>query len=262
MKLLVIGSGGREHAICYKFAQSDRVAKLFCAPGNAGISLIAECVPIKAEEVTALADFAEQNEIDLTFVGGETSLALGVTDEFQRRGLKIIGASQAAARLESSKAFAKDFMSRHGIPTARYYTANSPAEAIRTLESGHFGPTTAPVVVKADGLAAGKGGVVARGRAEAIGACTELAAIVGDTAAERIVLEEFLDGREVSLRMVVDGKDFVLMPPVRDHKRVGEGDIGPNTGGMGTITDNSLLTPEEMQTIISEIIEPTLKGCM
>ncbi|MEO6334447.1 MAG: phosphoribosylamine--glycine ligase [Pyrinomonadaceae bacterium] len=261
MRILVIGSGGREHAICDAFARSERVSELFCAPGNPGIAQIAECVPIKQEEISGLADFAKRERIDLTFVGGETPLALGIVDEFERRGLKIVGASRNAARLEASKSFAKDFMIRHAIPTASYRTAESPDEAIEILESGHFGEASSPVVVKADGLAAGKGVVVARDRSEAVAACAELATLVGQQAAGKIVLEEFLDGREVSLLMFVDGKDFALMPPVRDHKRVGEGDTGPNTGGMGTITDSGLLTPEETQMVIKEIIEPTIEAC-
>jgi phosphoribosylamine--glycine ligase len=262
MKVLVIGSGGREHAICDAFSRSPRLTKLFCAPGNGGIAQIAECVDIRAEDIERLADFASSEKIDLTFVGGEGPLALGVVDEFGSRDLRIVGASQAAARLEASKAFAKDFMSRHGIPTAKFYTAFSPSESIQTLEAGHFGDNNAPVVVKADGLAAGKGVVVARNRAEAVEACGELSSLVGADAAEKIVLEEFLEGREVSLIMFADGNDYSLMPPVRDHKRIGEGDTGPNTGGMGTITDATLLTPKQTREIITDIIEPTLEGCV
>ncbi len=262
MKILVIGSGGREHALCHAFARSTRLTKLFCAPGNAGIGAIAECVAIKAENITGLADFAAGESIDLTFVGGETPLALGIVDEFEKRGLRIIGASESAARLEASKAFAKDFMLRHGIPTAKFQTVFSPAEAIEVLESGHFGAESSPVVVKADGLAAGKGVVVARDREEAIKAIGAMADLVGPAAAEKIVLEEFLDGREVSLLMFADGENFALMPPVRDHKRIGEGDTGPNTGGMGTITDATLLTASQTQQIIAEMIEPTLGGCI
>jgi phosphoribosylamine--glycine ligase len=209
-----------------------------------------------------LVAFGSEAKIDLTFVGGETSLALGIVDEFESRGLKIVGASCAAAQLEASKAFAKRFMLRHAIPTGEFRVAESPAEAIEILQAGHFGGPTERVVVKADGLAAGKGVVVASDRAEAVAACSELAAVVGRTAAEKIVLEEYLDGREVSLLMFADGNDFALMPPVRDHKRIGEGDTGPNTGGMGTITDESLLNPVQTQTIIKEIIEPTLAGCI
>ena len=261
MNILVIGSGGREHALCRSFAKSAGAAKIFCANGNAGIAEIAECVNIKPEQINDLADFAEREKIDLTFVGGETSLALGITDEFERRNLKIVGASEKAARLEASKSFAKDFMARNKIPTARYKTVFSPIEAVKFLESGEFGGENTPVVVKADGLAAGKGVVVAENRSLAIEAINELGNLVGGAAAEKIVLEECLFGREVSLILFADGRNFALMPPTRDHKRIGEGDTGANTGGMGTITDTSLLTEEQTKKIITEIIKPTLEGC-
>lgn len=263
MKILVIGSGGREHALCRAFQKSEKTEKIFCADGNAGIAEIAECVKIKPDQINELANFAAREKIDLTFVGGETSLALGVVDEFERRGLKIIGASEKAARLEASKTFAKDFMLRHGIPTAAYETANSAKEAFEILESGKFGSESSPVVVKADGLAAGKGVVVAEDRAAAFEAVRQMASgeLISSEAAEKIVLEECLTGREVSLILFADGKNFALMPPTRDHKRIGEGDTGANTGGMGTITDAGLLSPEQTEKIIREIIEPTLKGC-
>ncbi|MGI8640941.1 MAG: phosphoribosylamine--glycine ligase [Pyrinomonadaceae bacterium] len=260
MKILVIGSGGREHALCRAFNQSERVTKTYCANGNAGIAEIAECVNIKPDEIAKLAGFAEQNEIDLTFVGGETTLALGIVDEFEKRNLKIIGASQKAAQLEASKSFAKDFMARHNIPTAKYKTAASAEEAGQILKSGEFGDENTPIVVKADGLAAGKGVVVAENHEEAERAINELETIVGKEAVEKIVLEECLIGREISLILFADGKDFALMPPSRDHKRIGEGDTGANTGGMGTITDNSLLNRKQTVEIIEKIIKPTLKG--
>ena len=260
MKVLVIGSGGREHAICRTFARSRRVEKLYCADGNAGIAEVAECVNIKPDKIQKLADFAEQNEIDLTFVGGETSLALGIVDAFEKRNLKIVGVSRKAARLEASKSFAKDFMARHDIPTAKYETANSVAEAKQILKSGRFGDEKTAIVVKADGLAAGKGVVVAADHAEAELAIDELEKVVGKEAIEKIVLEECLIGREVSLILFADGKNFALMPPSRDHKRIGEGDTGANTGGMGTITDASLLSDEQTEEIIEKIIKPTLKG--
>src|SRR3982751_1389564 len=164
MRILVVGSGGREHAICWAFARSRRISNLYCASGNPGIASVAECVPIRPDDVTSLAEFAQSNAIDLTLVGPEGPLALGIADEFARRGLAIIGPSREAAQLEASKSFAKDFMSRHGVPTARYITAHSPGFAALTLESGDFGGESSPVVVKADGLAAGKGGVVAQNR--------------------------------------------------------------------------------------------------
>ncbi len=262
MNILVIGSGGREHAICYAFAKSGRAGKVFCAPGNDGIAQIAECVPLAAEDVAGLADFATIHAIDLTFVGGETPLAAGIVDAFEEKGLKIIGASKGAARLEASKGFAKEFMKRHGVPTANYVIAGSAAEAIAKLESGHFGDPESPVVVKADGLAAGKGVVVAADRAEAVDAIMSLEATVGAAAVKKIVLEECLFGREVSLIMFADGEDFALMPPTRDHKRIGEGDTGPNTGGMGTITDDGLLTQDQVNEVVDTMIRPTLLGCI
>ncbi len=262
MKVLVIGSGGREHAICQSFRRSGKVTQLLCANGNAGIAEIAECVPIKPTDITGLVEFASQNAIDLTFVGGETSLALGIVDEFEARGLKIIGPNKHASQMESSKSFAKDFMARHGVPTAKYVTAHSPSSAVGSLESGEFGDERSPVVVKADGLAAGKGVVVAADRAEAVAAINEMADLVGADAAEKIVLEECLFGKELSLLMFANGEDFALMPPTRDHKRIGEGDTGPNTGGMGTITDSSLLTSQELENIVETIVRPTLRGCV
>jgi phosphoribosylamine--glycine ligase len=261
MNILVIGSGGREHAICFAFQRSAKVSKIFCAPGNAGIAEIAECVPIAADDIDALANFAKSNGVDLAFVGGEKSLALGIVDEFNGQGLKIIGPTKEASQLESSKAFAKDFMARHGVPTAKYVTAHSPGFALLELESGDFGDPAKPVVVKADGLAAGKGVVVAKNRAEAVRAINEMAELVGTAAADKIVLEECLVGREVSFLMFCDGDHFALMPPTRDHKPIGEGDTGSNTGGMGTITDAALLTEEQTREIVETIIKPTLHGC-
>lgn len=260
MKILVVGSGGREHAICQSFSKSEKVTKIFCADGNAGIADVAQCIDIKPHEIERLAEFAVENAIDLTFVGGETALALGITDEFEKRDIKIIGASKQAALLESSKAFAKDFMLRHKIPTAKYKTADSPAEAVEILRSGLFGDENSPVVVKADGLAAGKGVVVAVNRNEAENAVNELKAVVGERATAKIVLEECLVGREVSLLMFADGENFALMPPVRDHKRIGENDTGANTGGMGTVSGSNLLSESELEQIIAEIVIPTLKG--
>lgn len=261
MNILVIGSGGREHAICYAFSRSPKVKKIYCANGNAGIADIAEIIDIKPDQIVSLADFAEAEGIDLTFVGGETSLAIGIVDEFESRGLKIIGVSKAASRLEASKSFAKDFMLRHNIPTARYRTAYSTKEAVEILDSGEFGEENEPVVVKADGLAAGKGVVVASTRNEAIDAVNELESLVGKDASATIVLEECLFGKEVSLILFSDGKNFALMPPIRDHKRIGEGDTGPNTGGMGTITDASLLSAEQTKEIIETVVKPSIKGC-
>ncbi|MGI9034758.1 MAG: phosphoribosylamine--glycine ligase [Pyrinomonadaceae bacterium] len=260
MKILVVGSGGREHAICRSLKKSAKVEKIYCADGNAGIAEIAERVAVKPTDIQSLADFAAGEKIDLTFVGGETPLALGIVDEFEKRGLKIVGANRRTAQLEASKSFAKDFMARHKIPTAAYETASSIAEAKKILQSGKFGDENAPVVVKADGLAAGKGVVVAADKNEARRAIDELENLVGKRAVEKIVLEECLFGREVSLIMFADGANFALMPPVRDHKRIYENDRGANTGGMGTICDDCLLSPDETKEIVEKIIKPTLAG--
>jgi phosphoribosylamine--glycine ligase len=263
MKILVVGSGGREHALCWSLAKtSDTRHTIFCAPGNDGIVQIARTVSIGATDVRALAGFAEGERIDLTVVGGEASLAAGLTDEFAARGLAVAGPNAKAARLESSKAFAKDFMARHHIPTARFRVAESPEEARTILRGGEFGSEGSPVVVKADGLAAGKGVVVARDRAQAEGAISELMeeGRAGREAARRVVIEEALVGREASLLFWTDGRDYLLMPPARDHKRVGENDAGPNTGGMGAVTSPDVLDEATLALCVREIVEPTLAG--
>lgn len=263
MKILVIGSGGREHALSWaldKDAATD--FKLFCAPGNAGIAESAQCVSVSATDIVALARFAEEKRIDLTIVGGEAPLAAGIVDEFERRHLIIAGPPASAARLESSKAFAKDFMARQRIPTAHYRVVDSIAAGREILESGEFGGADAPVVVKADGLAAGKGVIVASSRAEALRAVEDLmsGAAVGVEAARRVVIEEALSGREASLLLFSDGRDYALMPAARDHKRVGENDTGPNTGGMGVVTDRDVLDEATLRRVVRDIVEPTLAG--
>ncbi|MFL6211539.1 MAG: phosphoribosylamine--glycine ligase [Pyrinomonadaceae bacterium] len=263
MKILVVGSGGREHALCWALRQTARAPlQLYCAPGNDGIAELAQCVPIKATDIAALARFAADERIDLTVVGSEAPLAAGLVDEFAARGLAVAGPGAAAAQLEASKVFAKEFMARHRIPTARFRVAESAQAARDILRRGEFGAAAAPVVVKADGLAAGKGVVVAGSRAEAEAAVAELmeAGRVGLDAARRVVLEETLTGREASLLLWTDGKDYALMPAARDHKRVGEGDTGPNTGGMGAITAPDVLDDERLKQVVTEIVEPTLAG--
>ncbi len=263
MKILVIGSGGREHAICWALQRTSKQSlDLFCAPGNAGIAQIANCVRLPVGDNDGLAAFAEETKIDLVMVGPEAPLATGIVDIFETRGLKIVGPGREAARLESSKAFAKDFMQRHSIPTARYRVAKSVDKAAAILRSGEFGDANEPVVIKADGLAAGKGVFVSPTRAAALGALNELkSGLVGTEAARKIIIEEALDGREVSLLLFSDGRNFRLMPAARDHKRVGENDTGPNTGGMGSITDGSILDEALRDQIVREVVEPTLKGC-
>lgn len=263
MKALVIGSGGREHAILWALKRTSSVPlDLYCAPGNGGISELAECVPIPATDHSSLIDFARSSAIDLTIVGPEGPLAEGIVDKFERSGLKIVGPGSAASRLESSKGFAKDFMRRHQIPTADYCIVNSAAAALESLRSGRFGSPEAAVVVKADGLAAGKGVIVAPSRVAAEDAVAELTsgALVSPDAVKQILIEEALRGREVSVLLFSDGRDYALMPPARDHKRILENDTGPNTGGMGAITDASALDNETLDRIVREVVEPTLQG--
>jgi phosphoribosylamine--glycine ligase len=262
MRILVIGSGGREHALIRALRRnSTQSLDLYCAPGNAGIAQMAECIPTGVNDIAALASFSEASGIDLNIVGPEAPLAAGIVDEFERRGLRIVGPGKEAARLESSKAFAKDFMRRHQIPTARYRIASSADEALGILRGGEFGGEAAPVVVKADGLAAGKGVVVAASRSEAIKAVEDLAGgAVNADAMRRIIIEEALVGREVSLLLFSDGKDFRLMPASRDHKRVGENETGPNTGGMGSITGAGILDDATRDRVVREVVEPTLQG--
>jgi phosphoribosylamine--glycine ligase len=262
-RILVIGSGGREHAIAWALRNTSPVpVQLFCAPGNAGIGQLAQLVNISVNDPSGLVQFAATNGIDLTFVGPEAPLTVGLVDAFESRGLPIVGPSAAAARLEGSKIFAKDFMARHAIPTAVYRVADSPESAIAFLRSGEFGGTDSPVVIKADGLAAGKGVVVAATRAEAETAVDDLMVqhIAGAGAAERVVIEEALIGTEASLLLFSDGRDYALMPPARDHKRIGDNDTGPNTGGMGSITDTSVLDQARLDRALREIVEPTLAG--
>jgi phosphoribosylamine--glycine ligase len=262
MRILVIGSGGREHALIWALRRTTtQVHDVFCVPGNAGIAEIAECISAGLNDSAALASFAQEAGIDLTIVGPEAPLAAGIVDEFEARGLRIVGPGRDAARLESSKAFAKEFMHRHAIPSARYRIASSAAEAFAILQNDEFGGEDAPVVVKADGLAAGKGVIVAKSRSEAIKGIEDLlGGAISAEATQRIIIEEALTGREVSLLLFSDGKNFRLMPASRDHKRVGENDTGPNTGGMGSITDGGILDDVMRERIVREVVEPTLQG--
>jgi phosphoribosylamine--glycine ligase len=263
MKALVIGAGGREHAILWALKRTSNVPlDLYCVPGNGGISQQAKCVPIPVTDHSSLIDFALTSAIDLTIVGPEGPLAAGIVDKFEHSGLKIVGPGGAASRLESSKGFAKDFMRRQQIPTAEYCIVNSAGEALESLRSGRFGNPDSPVVIKADGLAAGKGVIVAPSRAAAEHAVEDLTSgtVVSPDAVNRILIEEALMGREVSVLLFSDGLDYALMPAARDHKRIGENDTGPNTGGMGAITDDSVLDAETLDRIVREVVEPTLKG--
>ena len=263
MKVLVLGAGGREHAILWTLKKTTaKPLQLICAPGNGGIAELARCLPLDPGDPSRVAQFAQSEAIDLTVVGPEAPLAAGIVDQFERHRLPIIGPTRAAARLESSKVLAKDFMARHKVPTPRYRVANSIAEALRILRSGEFGPADAPVVVKADGLAAGKGVVVAASRAEAESAVGELMGghVVPMDAAKAVVIEEAINGIEASLLLFSDGRDYALMPAARDHKRVADGDKGPNTGGMGAVTHDAILDSATLERIVREIVEPTLAG--
>ena len=262
-RVLIVGSGGREHAIAWAIRNTGGPSvEIVCAPGNAGIGQVAQIVDISADDSAGLAAFAESQRIDLTFVGPEAPLAAGIVDLFTANQLRIVGPGSAAARLEASKIFAKDFMARHKVPTADYRVAESAEEAVKHLKSGAFGAANSPVVIKADGLAAGKGVVVAADHAEAEKAIQELMVhhVAGREAAQRVVLEEALKGTEASLLVFADGRDYALMPAARDHKRIGENDTGPNTGGMGSITDPSVLEKNLQERVVREIVEPTVAG--
>lgn len=256
MKLLIIGSGGREHALAWKLKQSPRVTALFCAPGNAGTAELAENVPIAALNSAELLRFVQEKNIDLTIVGPDDPLAAGIVDVFQKAGLKIFGPTAAGARLESSKSFAKEFMQRHGIPTASSATFTIAAAAYEHLKSASF-----PLVIKADGLALGKGVVIAQNHdeaAEAIKQSMELK-VFGE-AGSTIIIEEFLLGSECSLHALIDGKNYTLFPDARDHKRAYDGDQGLNTGGMGTISPSGIITADQEATLHHEILKPFLRG--
>ena len=251
MKVLVIGSGGREHALAWKLAQGDRVQAVYVAPGNGGTAVDARLKNVPLTDPAALADFCVAEKIALTVVGPEAPLAAGVVDLFRARGLRIFGPTQGAAQLESSKAFAKEFMQRHGIPTALYATFTEAAAA-----HAHVAKHGAPIVIKADGLAAGKGVVVAMTQDEAHAAIDHMLGQVG----ERVVIEEFMPGEEASFIVLCDGRSVLTLATSQDHKRVGEGDTGPNTGGMGAYSPAPVVTPNVHAKVMHEIIQPTIAG--
>ena len=262
-KTLVLGSGGREHAIVATLARTAGTPlDLFCIPGNGGIAKLARCSSVSLDDPDALARFAQEQSIDLTIVGPEGPLAAGIVDAFCAAGLCIVGPSAKAAQLESSKVFAKRFMARHHIPTAEFLVAETRDQAIKILRGAEFGSHDTGVVIKADGLAAGKGVIVANSKVEAESAVDELFSgqIVPAEAVGQLLIEEALEGTEVSVLAFVDGRSYRSMPPARDHKRIGEGDTGPNTGGMGAVTDDSLVDAATLKLITDRIIEPTLKG--
>ncbi|QRN34506.1 phosphoribosylamine--glycine ligase [Pectobacterium brasiliense] len=258
MNILVIGNGGREHALAWKASQSPLAKRVYVAPGNAGTALEPALtnVDIAATDIPALVAFAQENHIDLTIVGPETPLVIGVVDAFQSAGLKIFGPTQGAAQLEGSKAFTKDFLARHNIPSAEYQNFTEVEPALAYVRS-----KGAPIVIKADGLAAGKGVIVAMTLREAENAIQDMLAgnAFGD-AGHRIVVEEFLDGEEASFIVMVDGKNVLPMATSQDHKRVGDNDTGPNTGGMGAYSPAPVVTDEIHQRVMDQVIWPTVNG--
>ena len=256
MKILIVGSGGREHALAWKFAQSKRVKKLYCAPGNAGMASLVENVPIQADDVNGIASYADKEGIDLTIVGPELPLSLGITDVFEKKGLKIFGPSKNASELEGSKVFAKQFMERHKIPTANSQIIDSPSHAKKIFNSGNC---SFPVVVKADGLAGGKGVVVCKNVSKAEEA-VEMIMVekkFGDSG-NRILIEEFLDGVEASFIVISDGVKVMPLVTTMDHKKVFDGDKGPNTGGMGAISPSPFINQDLYNEIVKTIVFPTV----
>jgi len=256
MKVLIIGSGGREHALAWKTAKSPLVKKIYCAPGNAGTMDIAENVALEATDIQRLADFALSNKVDLTVVGPELPLTMGIVDEFEKKGLRIFGPDQNAAQIEGSKVFAKRFMERHKIPTARFRVVDSHEKAKKIFTSGEF---SFPVVVKADGLAAGKGAIICRSLRKAQEAVEMLMVKKKfGKAGEKVVIEEFLRGREASFMVISDGVKVMPLVTTMDHKAVFDGDKGPNTGGMGAISPSPFIDQELFQEIMEIIVFPTI----
>jgi phosphoribosylamine--glycine ligase len=254
--VLIIGSGGREHALAWKLAQSPRIGKLYVAPGNGGTRKVAQNIPINSTDIDKLVQFAEKNEIGLTVVGPDDPLALGVVDAFRARGLRIFGPTRAAAEIESSKAFAKNLMSEADIPTATFKIFSEHENALLYVrERG------APIVVKASGLALGKGVYVCKTLAEAEGALAEIMLDrVHKEAGSEVVVEEFLDGQEISIHAFCDGKTFILLPPAQDHKPIRDSDEGKNTGGMGTIAPVSWVSADTLKIVGEQVVRPTLEA--
>ncbi len=256
MNILIVGSGGREHALAWKLAQSPRATKIFCAPGNAGTAALGENVAISAGDIAGLVAFARSKEIGLTVVGPDDTLAAGIADAFEAAGLRIFGPKASAARLESSKAFAKDFMKRHGIPTAGYEEFTNSLEAHAWCRTASY-----PLVIKADGLALGKGVIIAKNPSEAAQAIYRcMDALAFGEAGKTIIIEEFLEGVECSIHALIDGNHSLLFPDCRDHKRAYDGDLGPNTGGMGTISPSGSLDGALRDFVQSEILDRFLAG--
>ncbi|EGT4598701.1 phosphoribosylamine--glycine ligase [Clostridioides difficile] len=256
MKILVVGGGGREHAICWKLSKEKNVEKIYCAPGNAGIANVAECVNIGDTNIEELLKFAKENEIGLTIVGPEVPLVMGIVDEFEKEGLRVFGPNKKCAQLEGSKAFSKEFMIKHNIPTAKYKEYTNLEKAISEIDSFGY-----PVVIKADGLAAGKGVVIPENREDAIATLKEMMSDKKFGAAgDKIVIEEFLKGIETSILAFVDNDTIVPMASAKDHKKVNNYEQGPNTGGMGTFSPSEIYTEELANKVKETVLEKTLEG--
>jgi phosphoribosylamine--glycine ligase len=256
MKVLIFGSGGREHALAWAVKRSKRVTEVVCAPGNGGIAQIARCLPVDLKDIDAMVHLAIAEQPGLIIVGPELPLSLGIVDALQQRGLRVFGPTRAAAMLESSKGFAKRFLQRHKIPTGNYVLCTSAAELEKAVSSFH-----PPIVVKADGLAAGKGVIICTSRHTAVEAAQDLFSgkLLGQPE-QQVVIEEFLEGDEVSFLCLSDGKHVTPLVPAQDHKRIGEGDTGPNTGGMGVYSTDTMLDPGMNDWILHHIAEPTVRG--
>jgi len=256
MNVLVVGSGGREHTIAWMINKSPLVKKIYCAPGNGGMQEIAECVDIQVDDITALVTFAKQNEIDLTVVGPELPLVMGIVDEFEKNSLNIFGPSKEAAQLEGSKVFAKTIMAKYGIPTAKFKIFDTSTDAnkyVMDLEP--------PIIIKADGLAAGKGVIIARSTTEAVSAVSDILdnKIFGD-AGNKIIIEDFIEGQELSVLAFTDGRTIVPLASSQDHKRAFDNDEGPNTGGMGAYSPCPLVSQSDLRSIIDTSIQPIVEG--
>ena len=256
MKVLIVGGGGREHAIAWKLTQSPKVDKIYCAPGNAGIADVAECIAVKAEDIDGICKFAKESEINLAVIGPEVPLAMGIVDELEKAGVKTFGPNKKCAQLEASKAFTKAFLDRHNIPTAGYKEFTDKEELLKSV--GIYGY---PMIIKADGLAAGKGVVIAETEAEAVKAIEEMMGEkVFGSAGDKIVVEEYLTGIEASMLCFVDEHTIIPMESAQDYKRIFDGDKGPNTGGMGTYSPSLVFNKDLEERIRTEILNPTLEG--
>ncbi|NQT25888.1 phosphoribosylamine--glycine ligase [candidate division KSB1 bacterium] len=256
MRVLVVGGGGREHALIWKIRQSPYIEEIFCAPGNGGIESIATCVDIEVDDIKGLIQFAEDNVIDLTVIGPELPLTLGIVDHFQKADLAVFGPTKKAAELEGSKVYAKEFMAKHNIPSGGYKSFKSAKEAIRYVHT-----IDPPFVIKADGLAAGKGVIICQNRGEGFDAIEKIMKKKAfGKSGSRIVIEEFLEGEEVSVLAITDGERYVLLPPAQDHKAAYEGDTGPNTGGMGAYAPAPVLSEKDLKFVELNVIKPVIKG--